>query len=277
MAAKPFQVTMTELEVADVGFRGQMFSPEVRNPRPAVLVIGGSGGGLVGQSYIAAGLADAGFPALAIAYFKEAGVPDQLEAIPLEYFATALEWLAGQPGVDAEAVVTWGVSRGSEAALLLGVDYPELVHGAAALVPSNVTLCAYPSCPRPAWTLNGTAIPFQTLFGPTAASADAAIPVEEITGPILLVCGEDDRTWPSCPMADAIVARLERQSNGLPHVLLGYPGVGHEIGNLRPASDKVTSGQFSPYPPTPAASERARKKAWPRALRFLAEIPNADS
>ncbi len=253
-----------------------MFNPSVSSRRPGVLVIGGSGGALLPQSYIAAGLADAGFPALAIAYFKEPGLPDQLEAIPLEYFVTALDWLAAQPGVDSRAVVTWGVSRGSEAALLVGVHYPELVHGVAALVPSNVTLCAYPTCPQPAWTLNGTPLPFQTTFGPAAANADTVIAVEKIEGPILLVCGEADTTWPSCPMADTIVGRLDQQPGRFSHVLLEYPGVGHEIGYLRPASDALGSGPPSPYASLPAASEKARKKAWPRALRFLASITDGN-
>jgi dienelactone hydrolase len=253
-----------------------MFSPRVPNRRTAVMVIGGSDGGLGNSASVAAGLAEAGFPALAVAYFKERGLRHQLEAIPLEYFTTALKWLARQPGVDRAAVVAWGVSRGSEAALLLGVNYPELVHGVAALVPGNVTLCAYPSCPQPAWTLHGKAIPFQTGFGPAAANPDTAIPVEKITGPVLLVCGQDDQVWPSCPMAEAIVARLDQRPNGPPSVLLEYPGVGHAIGFLRSGSPAVPTGPFSPDPASPAAVlQNARQDAWPRALEFLAGIPNS--
>jgi dienelactone hydrolase len=275
-ASRSFPVARTELQLSKVGFRGQMFSPRVPNSRTAVLVISGSNGGLGTAASVAADLAQAGFPALAIAYFKEPGLPDQLEAIPLEYFATALKWLARQRGVDRDAVVTWGVSRGSEAALLLGVNYPKLVHGVAALVPSNVTLCAYPSCPKPAWTLHGTAIPFQTFFGPTAASPDTAIPVEKITGPVLLVCGQDDQVWPSCPMAEAIVTRLDQRPTGPPPVLLEYPGVGHAIAFLRPASITGSTGPFSPDPASPAAAlETARQMAWPRALEFLAAVANS--
>jgi dienelactone hydrolase len=251
-----------------------MFSPKVSRRRPAVLVIGGSGGGLAtALSYTAAGLAEAGYPALAVGYFKLPGLPFDLETISLEYFATALHWLARQPGVDSRRLVTWGVSRGSEAALLLGVNYPELVRGVAALVPSNVTLCASPTCPQPAWTLNGTAVPFQTVYGPAVASTDAAIPVERIAGTILLVCGGADATWPSCPMADAIVARLSQHHAPFPHVLLKYPSAGHEIGYLRPASPRVSHGPPSPYSNTPAGSHKARKQAWARALRFLAKTP----
>jgi pimeloyl-ACP methyl ester carboxylesterase len=40
--------------------------------------------------------------------------------------------LRGQPGVDPRHVLVFGVSRGSEAALLLGSHYPQLVNGVIA-------------------------------------------------------------------------------------------------------------------------------------------------
>src|SRR2546423_12920781 len=80
-------------------------------------------------------------PTLAIAYFGAAGLPQTLSNIPLEYFVKALSWLRSQPGVDPAHLFTYGVSRGSEAALLLGALYPDLVRGVIALVPSDVSLC----------------------------------------------------------------------------------------------------------------------------------------
>ncbi|MFF0067172.1 hypothetical protein ACFYRC_37890 [Streptomyces sp. NPDC005279] len=38
--------------------------------------------------------------------------------------------LAKQPGVDPHHILAMGYSRGSEAALLLANDYPDLIHGA---------------------------------------------------------------------------------------------------------------------------------------------------
>jgi pimeloyl-ACP methyl ester carboxylesterase len=49
--------------------------------------------------------------------------------------------LALQPGVDPARLVVAGLSRGSEAAQLLGVHYPKLVHAVVALVPSNQIFC----------------------------------------------------------------------------------------------------------------------------------------
>jgi pimeloyl-ACP methyl ester carboxylesterase len=86
----------------------------------------------------AAVLASRGHPALAVAYFGLPGLPATLTRIPLEYFATALRWLARQPGVNSDRIIVVGTSRGSEAAQLLGVHYPDLVHSVVALSPSSV-------------------------------------------------------------------------------------------------------------------------------------------
>ncbi len=120
----PDSVNGRTLTPVSAGFAGEMFAPVGGRKRPAVLVIGGSSGGL--PTFQAAALSAAGYPALAIAYFNYRGLPSTLSRIPLEYFARALGWLARQPGVDPSRILTLGVSRGSEAALLLGVHYPRL-------------------------------------------------------------------------------------------------------------------------------------------------------
>ena len=142
------------------GFYGEYFSPAAGpGRRPALLVLGGSEGGLSG-TLVAALLAAHGYPALALAYFNAPGLPAQLSDIPLEYFARALRWLRAQPQVDSRHVLTLGVSRGSEAALLLGAYYPGLVDGVIASVPSDVAICSYPDCNGPAWTLHGRPLPY---------------------------------------------------------------------------------------------------------------------
>ena len=62
-----------------------------------------------------------------------------------------------------------GSSYGSEAALLLGVHYPSLVHAVVALVPSSVVTCGIvgagrvtlttPRCLGSPWTLGGKPLP----------------------------------------------------------------------------------------------------------------------
>jgi pimeloyl-ACP methyl ester carboxylesterase len=146
--------------VSSAGFVGAFESAAGATHRTTVLAFGGSEGGLRTVS-LAARLAADGVPTLALAYFGAPGLPKTLTNIPLEYFETALGWLARQPQVDPQRIVVLGVSRGSEAALLLGVHDPDLVHGVIALVPSSVVNCGIQGgstpggCIGAAWTLGG--------------------------------------------------------------------------------------------------------------------------
>ena len=157
-------IAETTESLSDDGFVGELLRPaSTAARRPAVLVLGGSEGGLPG-GLLPALLAANGYPALGVSYFAEPGLPQALSRIPLEYFARALRWLARQPGVDPARIAVLGISRGSEAAQLLGVYYPNLVHAVIASVPSNVANCSYPRCAGPAWTLHGQPLPYTSHF-----------------------------------------------------------------------------------------------------------------
>ncbi|HEX3806563.1 MAG TPA: acyl-CoA thioesterase/BAAT N-terminal domain-containing protein, partial [Gaiellaceae bacterium] len=117
--------TVEDETVPKDGFDGFYYAPAGASRRPAVLMFGGSEGG-VGRSLLGALLAAHGVPTLDIGYFHAPGLPSALKNIPLEYFRGALEWLDRRPQVDPSRVSVLGVSRGSEAALLLGVHYPQL-------------------------------------------------------------------------------------------------------------------------------------------------------
>jgi dienelactone hydrolase len=259
------RVTSRTLRLGATGVYGRFYAPASRaRLRPAVLLIGGSEGG-VGLEPIASLLAAHGYPALSVAYFGEPGLPRGLAEIPLEYFATALRWLRRQPGVGAHRLVVVGGSRGSEAALLLAAHFPTLVDSVIALSPSNVSVGSFPGCRDPAWTLAGQPIPYQCSFGPNENTTGAAIPVRRIEARLLLVCGGADSVWPSCPMAHAI----ERERRGRGDVLLDYPAAGHGVG-------------FTPNTPiwfeqlagaSPQANPTARERFWPHLLRFVAATP----
>jgi dienelactone hydrolase len=255
-------VTKRYLFVPQDGLFGHYYAPAPSaGPRPAVLLMGGAEGGLGAYLDVAAGLlASHGFPALAVAYFGVSGLPPELANVPLEYFARALAWLRDQPGVDRAHVYAYGDSRGSEAALLLGVHRPDLVQGVVALVPSNVVHCSFPDCTGPAWTLGGAPLPYTSQFdGPVPTDDPAAvIPVERIEGPVLLVCAEGDFVWPSCPYAGAIDQRLTSSADPHPHVLLAYQGADHNVGWLAPDQ-----------PDTVIGDALGKADAWPRLLTLL--------
>ena len=88
--------------------------------RPAVLLVGGSEGGLGGGAkQMALSLQEERFIVLHLAYFGAPGQPSALERIPLELFDRALQWLKQQPGVDQERLAVVGACKGAEAALLV--------------------------------------------------------------------------------------------------------------------------------------------------------------
>lgn len=252
------------------GFVGRFLSgPVGATPRPAVLVIGGSEGGV--DTLMAAMLAMRGYPALAVAYFGEPGLPQNLSAIPLEYFERALGWLAAQPGVDPARIVVLGGSRGSEAAELLGVHDPDQVHGVIAASPSDVVGCSIPACDGPAWTLGGAAVPYTRTWGDPHASDNpqAVIPVATIGGPVLFVCGEADDIWPSCEFSRAATAALDADPAAPRHELVAVPDAGHLIDSLYPGEPGVSSDWT---PAEQAKDEPALPDVWRRVLAFLAAV-----
>lgn len=102
----------------------------------ALLTLKGSNGGI--DPSMAPFLASRGYDVLALAYYHFEGVPADLIEIPLESFHDAVRWLAAQPSVDAKRIGVVGISKGSEAALLLASYYPDTVQVVAAFVPSSV-------------------------------------------------------------------------------------------------------------------------------------------
>ena len=265
------------------GIYGTIYMPakDPTSPQPAVVVIGGSEGGL-STSVQAATLAAHGFPALALAYFHVPGLPDTLENIPLEYFAAAEQLLQKQPGVDSNRMVLLGISRGSEAAMLTAAKYPALVHAVIAAVPASESFGGLGSSPAPAWTYQGKPLPVSersAYFDPSPTDP-AAIPVEAISGRLLLICGGKDQVWPSCTNIDAIKARLQQHAVTQPPTVLTYPDSGHLVGGLVPYSPSTaisgttatgteisTGGTYQAY-------QAARAQAWPKVLTFLQTLPS---
>jgi dienelactone hydrolase len=266
------------------GLFGNFYTGAGEGPRPAILYIGGSEGGLAPASHwLIDSLTGAGFDVLYVCYFGCPGAPPVLASAPLETFDRALAWLKAQPGIDAARVGLVGGSKGAEAALLTAARHPEL-RAVVVGMPSSVSWPGITGIdpPEPSWTLHGQPVPFvpyasaslakRGVFGlyddalPTERlHPDAVIRVERITAPLLMVCGEADTLWPSCKMADEIAARRAAHGRSAP-TILRYPDAGH--------------GVFGPPPPmaiaalaslggTPEGNRAARADAWPRVLAFL--------
>ena len=100
------------MPVTDQAFQAHFFRCPSPTARPAIMVLGGSEGGIQWAADTSELLARHGFVTLAVPYFKMPELPSQLEEIPLEYFVTALRWLQAHPAVDAQRIGIVGASKG---------------------------------------------------------------------------------------------------------------------------------------------------------------------
>ena len=88
---------MIKRAVSENGLVADLFYEERRKSKP-IIMLGGSEGGRIWSrikppvEYLVKG----GYAVFSLAYFKEKGLPNSLEEIPLEYFEKAFSWLASQ-------------------------------------------------------------------------------------------------------------------------------------------------------------------------------------
>jgi dienelactone hydrolase len=258
-------VTERKTTLAGEGFVGCYYAaPPAAKPTPAVVLLGGSEGGLPchGEASL---LASHGYATLALAYFGVPGLPADLRLIPLEYFEHAFEWLGGQPGVDPAKLAVLGISRGGEAAMLLGSTFPALIHAVVEYVGSNVVFGQPAHRPlTAAWTLGGRPIPPGTQ-----------IPVEKIDGPTFLVGALEDMLGPSAAAAQLAASQIERSGRNDTTVLVYR--CGHSVGRGVPNVPTATVLPHTRYGPldlggTPNEASLARAESWQKLLAFLAHL-----
>jgi dienelactone hydrolase len=287
----PRDVTMTDIAHAGAGFAGRLYEHAGERPRPAILALTGSDGGI--DFRMSPWLASQGFNVLSLAYFNAPGLPGDLLERPLEYFATAIEWLAKRPATRGVSVL--GMSKGAEAALLIGSYYPDRVRLVVALMPTHVVWegidararfggdPTFASPGRSGWSLNGKPLPFVRKFisearlkrPPANSSVDqyapmldkpvepaALIPVERIRGPVFLVGAGDDLAWPSLRMAREVKARLEKRQQDPGIQLLEYPTAGHTVVPPGIGANLSLGG-------TSSSNAEAQRDAWSRLRVFL--------
>lgn len=273
-AANPVQQ-----QIKDQPFDADIYTTEGSTKNLGVLVLGGSEGGK--QKYLAQPFADAGYPTMALAYFKTKTTPEDLCEIPLEYFAKALDWMQANQNTPNGIVVAGG-SKGAELALLLAANHPE-IKGVIALAPSSVVWQGLPKNFWPArssWTLAGQPLPYlpfdvskgfdfkhlvdvhrQSLTQHDDA-AKAAIEVEKINGPVLLLSGGEDPMWPSGEMGDAICRRLKEKDFQHKFEHIKYDHAGH------------TLNEYFMLGGTKESNQKARLDATHRMLEFVHNLDN---
>ncbi len=277
--------------VADRGLLANYWAGNSSGIRPAVLTLGGSEGGLGdGAAGEARELAARGYAVLQLSYFRGPGQNAKLENLPLEYFTTALDWLGSRPDVDRTCMAVVGGSKGAEAALLIATRHPELKAIVAAM-PSSVVWAGVDwnfGKVGSSWSERGKPLPWLdlgafdfarvgkeglvTMYAAGLATLpqhpDAAIPVERIKAPVLLICGESDKLWPSCPMARQVEARA-REPGGPAVTILAYAGAGHGVQGRPRAADDPDIAKLGSMGGSGAGNNRALIDNWPKLLAFL--------
>ena len=88
----------------------------------------------------------------------------------------------------------------------------------------------------------------------------AAIEVEKIHGPVLLLSGQDDRLWPSEEMGDAICKRLKEKVFKYKYEHVKYNAAGH------------TLNEFYMFGGTSEGNQKARIDSTRRMLEFLKTV-----
>jgi dienelactone hydrolase len=289
------------IDVRENGLVGVLFLPPSKHPPAVIITLSGSNGGL--SENRAKLLASNGFAVLALGYFGVDCLPSNLQEIPLEYFETAFAWLKKQPNIDSSHIGLYGVSRGAELSLILGSFFPSSVQAIVAIVPSSVVYGGLRETPVNAWIYEGKPIlPFATVSqtdfadgrGKTrenpantrqsflegmkdkGAFAAAAIAVENICCPILLISGGDDQMWPSDLYVQQIIDRLEKKHSSIVCRYLHYPRAGHGINipNL-PIAEPVyyhpISNLWFSMGGTRSADAKASSDSWNKLIAFFHE------
>lgn len=272
--------------VRDDGLCADYFMPPPEAAsKGAVVVLGGSEGGLGVARGLSKALASEGFHALAVAYFGEVGLPSQLESVPVEAVGMGAGWLHQRLGFDKRIGLV-GVSKGGELALL-AASIDSRFKAVVAGVPSNVVwqgINAEARTAKSSWTSDGIPLPFVPFAAPAGfvsifrlyddglsfAPSEAEIQVEKIAGPVMLISATNDRLWPSAEMATRIERRLREKR--FPHQVLNliYPDAGHAVfGVPIPDETPAMRARLATVGGTCDAVMRARLDAWPKMMAFL--------
>lgn len=297
---------VTRVEVREEGLVGTLYLPAGSAPgsHPAVMILNGSGGGI--NEPRAALYASRGYAAFALAYFKAPGLSDYISNTPLEYFQTGLRWLRKKVQPKHDFVAISGQSRGGELVLLLGATFPKEVSAVVAYVPGAVVHSGQNACdPKigregPTWLLGGKPIPHVWENNRTAtwapfdegpaphrherailtalqdpdAVARARIRVEDIEGPVMLLSGTDDGSWPSSLYSKMVQDKLVQVQHPYPVQWLDHENGGHSIlFPYVPTTQLVyahpVSGKISTSGGNPKDNARADQESWEGVKTFL--------
>lgn len=279
------------------GFHGFLHRPlQDRFPGKALIVVGGSEGNDNIPLNLGRMFAQEGITTLGLCYWNVPGLPAELVEVPLESVERAAAFLKRS---GFERVAMYGISKGGELTLLAASLIPDITC-AAALSPLNYVMCGITgngslakkgTANVSSWTWRGEPIePFVPGFEVDKAGivrrlvterqldmcwlyeralqkapVGAEIAVENIGGPVLVVCAADDRMWPSAPACRAVEERLRAHDHPYAVKRLEYEHASHIIVPL--ASTLLRAFKIERAHPHECAASRA--DAFRQTLDFL--------
>lgn len=279
------------------GFRGELFRPaEDKYSGKVLICFSGSDGKFELAKGLAGVFAEHGLTALALAYVMEEGLPRQFYRVPIDMLEAAAKRLHE---MGYEKVGLWGISKGAELALTAGSLLPGLVNAVVAVAPINLVCQGFSKekgitvMPGGTWSFHGEELPYarfgfetvplgQVLRKSVAAreltmydlylplvehpEPAAVIPVEKITGPVLLITSQMDTMWPSVPAAEKIVERLRQKGFAYPYKHLNYKYGSHLFVPMEISLAKFFAGDRGKYK---ALSKKARMDSLEKTLEFV--------
>lgn len=279
-------------------FIGTICTPSTQGKHPAILLLGGSEGGDM-MKRVAPRFAQYGYVAVSVAYFKEPGLPQSLEDVPVETIGNALNDIAKRGDVDANRIAILGGSKGGELALLAGSLYTQ-IRAVIADVPSPFAWQGIPEGPgataESSWSYHNKPLPyvaytaamglqFQDAFVKHApldlrvayddamkqnASqiAPAMFHLENIRGPVLLLAGDDDQLWDSDAQSEMAIGYLRAHHHPYADEYLHYANAGHLF--LFSSQTQLPMGPLSMLTGGSAQGNiAAQTQAWPAIGAFL--------
>ena len=101
------------------------------------------------------------------------------------------------------------------------------------------------------------------------AVAAASIAVENISGPVMLISGDDDQLWPSTRLSEVAMKRLRAYDHPFPYEHLRYKEAGHTIvvPGTGPNGNQISSFNVGG---STRANNLASADSWLKVLNFLA-------
>ena len=240
-----------------------------RFPGKAFLIVGGGDGNYSITKAVADYFARAGLTTLAVAYWNKPGLSYTVSKIPLETIEKPVKLLRK---LGAQKVGMWGISKGAEYALLCGSYLPELISAVVAVSPASHVIQGFQTTnshhlfPKPIetspFTYQGIPLPYvktqdcvkrcliesvkrRSIYFRSGyehiydePAKNTIIPVEQCSGPVLLLAAEQDDMWDSCRACENILENLKDKE--FPYLVLyeHYPFGSHMLFPVRTVFSK---------------------------------------